>query len=669
MRALRLLALVACTWPVTAAHGQVQERLENGSMAPELTGGLAWLNTDKPVSLSELRGNVVLLDFWTAGCVNCMHMLSVLAQLEAKRTGQPLQVIGVHSAKFDSEKDPTRVLAAVERYGVDHPVVVDRDMAIWERYGVEAWPTLVVIRADGRVAGAIPGEVSLEDLDRIVDKVLDEGRASGRLASGPLLPHRIQPRQTTFLSFPGKVLAASDGRIFISDTGHHRVLVTNAAGRVQQIVGNGAAGQVDGPFATARMVEPQGLAFDEGRGLLYIADARGQRVLVADLRKQALATLAGTGALGAGPIGATPLPAKGVALRTPWDLALRGNDLYVALAGSHQIGVIDLSSKTLRRFAGNGREALHDGAAAESSFAQPSGLSLDGDVLYVADSEASAVRAVDVKDGSSRTLLGTGLFDWGDAEGALRPKMLQHPIAVAASPGGLWIADTYNGKLKRLVASAPGKGFDALLGIASRAAGETLGNPSGLAVEPDGSLLIADTDRHRLLRLPSGAKDPLVVTVSLRAAPASVVSAPTAAASPQRGEEIAVAEHLVRVGKQNLALALVAPAGYAFSEGAPWSVELSAEGDSVRVVKTRLEGTAAPGKDVRLGAPIETSQGKATLVLAIRATICDDVNHAACYPRRLRFRAPISVTNTSEAGETPIALALTPPVGGTASRR
>ena len=204
-----LLALLA-SLPTTGI-ATAQSNSES-SLAPELTGGLGWLNTDKPVSLRELRGNVVLLDFWTAGCVNCMHMLAVLSALEAKRAGQPIQVIGVHSAKFESEQDPTRVLAAVERYGVHHTEVVERYMAIWERYGVEAWPTLVVIRPNGHIAGAIPGEIDLAQLDGIVGKVLDEARAAGSLAKGPLLPRPHQTHSTSLLSFPGKVLAAS-GRV------------------------------------------------------------------------------------------------------------------------------------------------------------------------------------------------------------------------------------------------------------------------------------------------------------------------------------------------------------------------------------------------------------------------------------------------------------------------
>jgi sugar lactone lactonase YvrE/thiol-disulfide isomerase/thioredoxin len=664
---LRILALIVATTVPAGADAQ------NGTeppLAPELTGGLGWLNVDKPVSLRELRGNVVILDFWTAGCVNCMHMLAVLDALETRREGQPLQIIGVHSAKFDSEKDPTRVLAAVERYGIRHPVVVDRDLAIWERYGVQAWPTLVVVRPDGRVAGAIPGEIGLDQLDGIVGRVLDEARADGTLAPGPLLHHQSPHRAGGALSFPGKVLSADDGRLFISDTGHHRVLVASSGGRVLDVIGSGESGVADGPFASARFVEPQGLAFDPAHQRLFVADARGQRIVVADLRRKTVAALAGTGVLGTAPVGADSRPAREVALRTPWDLALRGDTLYVALAGSHQLGVLDLrhglAAATLRRFAGTGREALRDGLPDESAFAQPSGLSIQGDVMFVADSESSAIRKVDLANGSTTTLLGTGLFDWGDGDGPLRPRLLQHPIAVAAAPGGLWIADTYNRKIKWLALAAD-PAADALRTVVVTAAGEPLGNPSGLALESDGSLIIADTDRNRLLRLPPGASEPLVVTVTEGGSAPIVTAADSTAVTPRKhSEELTLAAQRLRPGHQDLALQLSAPEGFAFSEGAPWSVDLSAEGEGLRIVDTHRDGEASGGKAVPFTAGVE-AKDKATLIVSVRATVCDSVNHAACYPRRLRFRVPVQVEGGAKSAT--LVLALTAPAVGTTSTR
>ena len=249
MRAIRNLLLFAIGAAVLGAayfvkQGGLGAQEETHSMAPELSGAVAWLNTDHPITIGELRGRVVILDFWTYGCINCMHVLPVLRHLEEVYAGQPVEVIGVHSAKFENEKAPERVRAAVERYGIAHPVAVDSEMAIWERYGIRAWPTLVVVRPDGRVAQAISGEVTFEQLNPLVRQLLDEAKAKGKLASGPALPHRPQNLATGELAYPGKVIAAPEGQLFIADSRHHRVLITAADGRIlDQIGSNGRQGR------------------------------------------------------------------------------------------------------------------------------------------------------------------------------------------------------------------------------------------------------------------------------------------------------------------------------------------------------------------------------------------------------------------------------------------
>src|SRR3712207_3570738 len=120
--------------------------------APELEGGRGWLNTDAPLSLAALRGKVVLLDFWTYGCVNCMHVIPDLKRLEEKYRKQ-LVVIGVHSAKFENEKETENIRRIVLRYGLEHPVVNDADFRIWKSYAVRAWPTQVLIDPADYVVG------------------------------------------------------------------------------------------------------------------------------------------------------------------------------------------------------------------------------------------------------------------------------------------------------------------------------------------------------------------------------------------------------------------------------------------------------------------------------------------------------------------------------------
>src|SRR4051812_42976069 len=133
--------------------------------APELARpGIAWLNSPGPLPLAQLRGRLVVLDFWTSCCINCIQLQPILADLEA-RFGDRIAVIGVHSPKFAAERDIDRLAAAIARYGITHPVAQDSDFTIWRQYGVRAWPTLVLVSADGYVLASHAGE---PDRDRLI---------------------------------------------------------------------------------------------------------------------------------------------------------------------------------------------------------------------------------------------------------------------------------------------------------------------------------------------------------------------------------------------------------------------------------------------------------------------------------------------------------------------
>src|SRR3989442_1535742 len=193
--------------------------------APDLAGATAWLNVERPPSIRDLRGQLVILDFWTYCCINCLHVLPVLRDLEERHRADPLVVIGVHSAKFDAEKDEGHILQAMQRPGVAHPVAVDSDMQLWSQYAVRSWPTLVIIRPDGTLAAVAPGEPDPSVLEAFVSDQLSEARADGSLSSKPLRLEKSERRDDRTLSFPGKVASTSHGRIVVSDSGHHRVLV------------------------------------------------------------------------------------------------------------------------------------------------------------------------------------------------------------------------------------------------------------------------------------------------------------------------------------------------------------------------------------------------------------------------------------------------------------
>lgn len=417
--------------------------------APDFTGATGWLNVDQPLSIAELKGKIVLVDFWTYCCINCMHVIPDLKKLEAKYPNE-LVVIGVHSAKFQNEKDQENLRDAVRRYGIEHPVANDSNFAIWNAYDVHAWPTLVLIDPEGFVAGKVSGEGNYEVLDRSIGKLAEDFRAKGRLDESPIAKPSVKSEVSNVKSpllFPGKVIAdKANKRLFIADSNHHRILVTTPSGKVRMIIGSGKAGLKDGSFGEAEFRGPQGMAVQADT--LWVADTENHALREVDLVAKTVKTVAGTGtqARGRGPGG----EGTKTDLSSPWDVLAADEKLFIAMAGSHQIWTYDPKTGRAEPFAGSGRENLKDGPAAEAELAQPSGLATDGTHLYFADSEVSAVRAVPLKGGEVRTLVGKGLFEFGDQDGAFDGARLQHPLGLAWQGGRLYVADTYNHKIKAI---------------------------------------------------------------------------------------------------------------------------------------------------------------------------------------------------------------------------
>ena len=631
--------------------------------APDFTGATAWLNVDEPLSVAQLRGQVVILDFWTYCCVNCMHVLPVLRDLEERHRNDPLVVIGVHSAKFDSEKDAQHILAAMKRYGVDHPVAVDSDMRIWSAYAVRSWPTLIVLRPDLTLAAIAPGEPDPAVLEAFISQQLAEAKALGTLAEKPLhlVRRKAEPERT--LSYPGKVAWAQD-RIFIADSGHHRVLVVDAKGEVQETIGTGLRGMKEGAFGECALDDPQGMV---ARGdELYIADARAHVVWRADLAKRTLERFAGTGELGRTPL-ESRAPRLDAALRSPWDLALRGSELYVALAGSHQIAVVHLDEGFVEPVAGNGREAMIDGPGAQAALAQPSGLSIQGDVLYVADSECSGVRAIDLRSRKVYTMVGgPGLFDFGDAVGPIAPGMLQHCLAVAATrSSGLLVADTYNDKIKRF--TPDGLRLEPFF---EGAADSRLAQPAGLCVLPDGEVLVADTNNHRVVLIAASGATAYELAITGAPAPRHgvAVAAPQLAPASGAGWFSAILEAPAGVGlapgEGALVLDVSAPAGFELAENAPWSVavEVSRRSDLLHLSPEFLRGeTALSGSKLQIAlhaSATHTADVESEVIVQLRAVACDVVDHAACFPVANSFRIPLRLVAASGQREVRFALPL-----------
>ncbi len=487
--------------------------------APEFEGVKEWLNTDHPLTIKELRGQVVLLDFWTYCCINCMHIFPDLHYLEKKYHDQPFVVIGVHSGKFSQEKDAQNIRQAVLRHNIAHPVAVDSDYQVWNAFGVHSWPTLALIDPEGYVVGTITGEGHRETLDGAIDKLLKQHKAKGTL--GKPMKFRLEREgfKSGVLEYPGKVLADAAGkRLFISDTNHHRVLVSDLDGKVQHVVGQGTIGLTDGSFERVQFHQPQGLALSADGKTLYVADTENHAIRAVDLAAKTVSTLAGTGKQ-TNDYSASG-PADQTALSSPWDLALVGPQLFIAMAGTHQIWVLDLDARRVGVFAGTGRETRIDGPNARAAFAQPSGLASDGEHLYVADSEISTIRAVETRPkGQTTTVAGSGgLFDFGTRDGAGDEARFQHPLGVALHKGSLFVADTFNHLIRRI--DLKSKGVTTWLGTGKTDPGTApaIGffEPGGLSIAGN-TLYIADTNHHRIVAVDVEKKEPRVLKIELPA--------------------------------------------------------------------------------------------------------------------------------------------------------
>jgi DNA-binding beta-propeller fold protein YncE len=441
-------------------------------------------------------------------------MLPQLAKLEAEFPDE-LVIIGVHSAKFPGERPGGSLRSAVQRNRIEHPVVNDADFQIWQEYSVRAWPTLMFLDPSGMVIGKHEGEAPADALIAAVGDLVSRYDKHGMIDRSPIDALARDEISETSLAFPGKVLADErSGRLFIADSGHDRIVVSSMTGNVQQIIGTGERGYVDESFSESRFWQPQGIVLDGE--ILYIADTGNGTVRAADLSTGEVHTIAGTGEQGLGMPQAGP--ARETDFRSPWDLALFGDFLYIAMAGTHQIWRVDLSEGFAEPFAGDGVEAIRDGDRRRAWLAQPSGLSIEEGRLYFVDSETSSVRYVELPPGDQvHTLVGTGLFDFGDIDGVGDQARLQHPIGLTVHDGIVYVADSYNHKIKRLypderrVESWVGRGEH---GSADGAGTDAeFDEPGGLSIAGN-SLFVADTNNHaiRVVDLDDGTVSTLKLT-------------------------------------------------------------------------------------------------------------------------------------------------------------
>jgi thiol-disulfide isomerase/thioredoxin/sugar lactone lactonase YvrE len=481
--------------------------------------GFRWFNTDKPLALNDLKGQIVVLDFWTYCCINCMHMLQDLEWIEKKYRTKPVVVIGIHSAKFENEKQSANVKEAIQRYEIGHPVIIDQEMSIWRSYGVTGWPTIVIIDPKGNIVYQQSGEGQRDNIDDIIEVLLGMHERNGSLAQTSLQPdirpkerqNKAQPAPMNNLSYPGKLSFSPDCKMLaISDSNHNRVLVVETGtGRVAYRIGGRERGLLDGDFENARFFRPQGVLWIQDKGKnedkIYVADTENHALRLIDLQSKKVSTLSGNGSQGHWVNYSQD--ANRARLSSPWDLAYRDNTIYIAMAGLHQIWAYSIDSQTVAPFAGSGYEGILDRSLDESQFSQPSGLAISGNYIYVADSEASAVRQIDFAQLQVRTLAGKDLFVFGYRDGNANEALFQHPLGICADGNNIYVADTYNHSIRLIdigshsVSTLVGrKNIETVCNIEDLQCG-TLGlfEPSDVKVA-NSMLYIADTNNH-LIRI------------------------------------------------------------------------------------------------------------------------------------------------------------------------
>ncbi len=555
---------------------------QNG--APSLEGGVGWINTSAPVRLRDLKGKIVLLDFWTYCCINCHHVLPDLAALEKKYANE-LVVIGVHTAKFDAERSTENIRRKVREYGIKHPVVNDADQVIWNRFGVQSWPTLILITPAGEVFGMAAGEGNFDLLDRVIGKMAKEYRAAGTLNESPIkFPAEVDRPDNTPLLAPGKVLADGPGkRLFVADTTHNRIIVSGLDGKNATAIGSGTPALLDGDFASAAFNRPQGMCLVGDT--VYVADTENHAIRAIDLKAKKVETVAGDGGRLENARDVAAGPGKTRRINSPWDIVqLPGTKrLIIAMAGPHQIWEYDLDTGVIGVLAGTSAEDRVDGPFADACFAQPSGLATDGADVFVADSEASSIRRLHFAGGANTvsSIVGLGvfprrLFTFGDKDGKGANVLLQHCLGVAYADGKIYVADTYNNKIK--VVDPAKKIAHTLLGITKPGDSDDpprLFQPGGLSIA-GGVMYIADTNNNKIRAVDLGAlasDDAALRKSAVKTIDFAGLKPPSRRAIKPRFPNAAVAdlaETKVAAGKAlTLAVSVPIAAGYKLSPDEP----------------------------------------------------------------------------------------------------
>lgn len=471
-----------------------------------------WFNVERPLEVSDLKGRIVLLDFWTYACVNCAQTLQQIKEWE-KQFGSKLVVIGVHSGKFENEKNFAEIKKAIIRNDITHPVINDSNLRIWNSFEVKAWPTLVLLNPNGNVEKVYVGESEAEQAKSGIKRLI--AKYKYELNRSPL-PMALEKTSIdgNVLSFPTKLEYAADfsykshhtPALFISNTGKNNILVTSLSGDVMIKIGSGSVGMEDGSFDVASFNAPQGLLYRAGK--LYVADTGNHALREIDFKTGKVTTLVGSGQRGSVLSDQEIIEARSFELTSPTELEFFPNldNIVIANSGTHQLLSYSVNKGTITLLAGSGAEGISDGKYPNNSLAQTADLSVFNKKLYFLDSESSSLRVLD-EAGEIKTLVGKGLFDFGLKNGDRNEALMQHPLGLMVDDTGAYISDSFNHVIRKYDLTSGNLSLIA----GSKKSGNNLGSSGSTEFDqPEGivsvlnNFYIADANNNRIVVLNRG---------------------------------------------------------------------------------------------------------------------------------------------------------------------
>ena len=614
----------------TQKQTQLIDNKDTTMQAVEFPEELEWLNTDKPLTLKELRGKIIILDFWTYCCINCIHILPELKKLEQQYP--QLVVVGVHSAKFNNEQDKQNIREAIVRYEIEHPVIVDNDFLIWKTYGIRSWPSFVVIDDKGKYVGQTSGEGIYDSFNKLIQELTQKGgNEIDTVRKAFVLERNLRP--FSFLSYPGKIEADKvKKRLFFTDSNHNRIIITNPNGEILEIIGSGVIGNKDGGFEECSFFRPQGLAYDSKTDVLYVADTENHLIRKIDLTKKIVSTIAGTGEQSrtrANKGNGTTFP-----LNSPWDICLENNQLYIAMAGPHQLWTLNLQNNDLQVFAGSGHEDIVDGPRLNAALAQPSGIVMNKGILYFADSEVSAIRKVE--QDNVKTLIGEGLFEFGDIDGKYPAARLQHCLGVDYQDDKLLIADTYNHKMKRYdpathnLSSWIGNGKR---GYRDGKASQAQFNEPNDITFLDGNYYIMDTNND-LIRIYNPANDEVSTFIFKNQWKLSMMDKQKRNQSIFTGEKIQLSPQEVSTSNISLELVLEIPNEFVINADAPNYADF--------LNKSLFISNSKPNQ-ITIKDNIQLTDNQKEIIIETDIYYCNKKQSSKCAIKQYQFTIPVSI--------------------------